>query len=92
MTQTFTINWDGGSVTAELVHGVLWHYLKQFGGLATNVQVVEVTDGPTTLLSSPAYGDDGESELLDSEVAQEAQDSAEELGYGDEITTDEGEV
>ena len=26
------------------------------------------------------------------ERAQEAQDSAEELGYGDEITTDEGEV
>ena len=28
----------------------------------------------------------------ENEEAQEAQDSAEELGYGDEITTDEGEV
>ena len=28
----------------------------------------------------------------ENEEAQEAQDSAEELGYGDEITTDEGDV
>ena len=35
------------------------------------------------------HGDDGETELLDSEIAQEAQDSAEELGYGDEMTADE---
>ena len=36
--------------------------------------------------------DEGDPEFLDHEIAQEAQDSAEELGYGDEITTDEGEV
>jgi len=41
MKQVFEIEWDRGSITAELIQGLLWDYLNRFGGMAVSLRVRE---------------------------------------------------
>lgn len=41
MKQVFEIEWDGGTVTANLVRDLLWGYLSKFGGREVSLSVKE---------------------------------------------------
>lgn len=40
--QLFEIDWEGGTITWQLLQALLWEYLSKFGGQAVGITVAEI--------------------------------------------------